>query len=36
VRPEEDLIRYLKLEAGWILTNLAYSSEQDLEFLVRY
>lgn len=25
-----DLTRYLKLEATWILTNLAYGSEQDL------
>ena len=29
-------MRYLKLEAGWILTNLAYGSDDEMEFLVNY
>jgi hypothetical protein len=33
---ESDIMPYLKLEAGWILTNLAYGSEDELKTLIEY
>lgn len=27
--PKNELQRYIKLEAGWILTNIAYGDEDD-------
>jgi len=33
---KNELMKYLKLEAGWILTNLAYGTEEELILLLEF